>query len=37
MEAGHVIDFYGKKGSTKAELSVNQGMEACQIIPEIPR
>ena len=30
MEAGHVIAFYGKKGTTRAGLSVEQSVDACQ-------
>ena len=29
MEAGHVITFYGKKGTTRAGLSVEQSVDAC--------
>ena len=36
-EAGHVIAFYGRKGSPKAGLTLEQGMEACRILSEIPR
>ena len=35
-EASHVIAFYGKKGSPKAGLMLEQGMEACRILSEIP-
>ena len=34
-EPGSLIAFYGKKGSPQAGLSVEQGMEACQIIGNI--
>ena len=34
-ELGLVIAFYGKKGSPQAGLSVEQGMEACQILGNI--
>ena len=36
IEVGHVMAFYGKKGSIKAGLSVEQGMEACSILSKIP-
>ena len=36
-EAGHVIAFYGKKSSAKSGLNLEQGMEACKILSEIPR
>ena len=36
MEPGHVIAFYGKKGSTRAGLSVDQSMDACNILSKIP-
>ena len=35
-EAGHVIVFFGKKGSPKAGLTLEQGMEACRILSRIP-
>ena len=35
-EAGHVIAFYRKKGAPKAGLTLEQGMEACRILSEIP-
>ena len=35
-EAGHVIAFFGKKGTPKAGLTLEQGMEACQILSGIP-
>ena len=35
-EAGHVIAFFGKKGSPKAGLMLEQGMEACRILSGIP-
>ena len=34
-EPGSVITFYGKKGSPQAGLSVEQGMEACQVLGNI--
>ena len=34
-EPGSLIAFYGKKGASQAALSVEQGMEACQIIGNI--
>ena len=34
-EPGSLIAFYGKKGAPQAGLSVEQGMEACQIIGNI--
>ena len=34
-ESGHLVAFYGKKNAPRVELSVEQGMEACQIITEI--
>ena len=36
-EAGHVITFYGKKGSPKTGLTLEQGMEACMILSNIPQ
>ena len=35
-EAGHVIAFFGKKGSPKAGLMLEQGMEACRVLSRIP-
>ena len=35
-EAGHVIAFYRRKGAPKAGLTLEQGMEACRILSEIP-
>ena len=35
-EAGHLVAFYRKKGALKAGLSVKQGIEASQILAEIP-
>ena len=35
-EAGHVIAFFGKKGSPKAGLTLEQGMEACRVLSGIP-
>ena len=35
-EADHVIAFFGKKGSPKAGLTLEQGMEACRILSGIP-
>ena len=34
-EAGHVIAFFGKKGSPKAGLTLEQGMEACRVLSGI--
>ena len=34
-EASHLVAFYGKKNATGVGLSVEQGMEACQIVGEI--
>ena len=34
-EPGSLIAFYGKKGASQAGLTVEQGMEACQIIGNI--
>ena len=35
-EASHIIVFFGKKGSPKAGLMLEQGMEACRILSGIP-
>ena len=35
-ESGHLVAFYWKKNATGAGLTVEQGMEACQVIAEIP-
>ena len=37
MEAGHVIAFYGKKGTARAGLSVEQSVDACEIMGAICR
>ena len=36
-DAGHILAFYGKWGAPNAGLTLEQGMEACMIIQEIPR
>ena len=36
-DAGHILAFYGKRGVPNAGLTLEQGMEACTIIQEIPR
>ena len=36
-KAGHVIAFYRKKGTPKTGLTLEQVMEACRILSEIPR
>ena len=36
-DAGHILAFYGKQGTPNASLTLEQGMEACTIIQEIPR
>ena len=36
MNAGHLVAFYGKKMKPGAGLSLKQGMEACQLVTEIP-
>ena len=36
-DAGHILAFYGKRGVPNAGLTLEQGMEACMIIQEIPR
>ena len=36
-DAGHNLAFYGKQGAPNAGLTLEQGMEACMIIQEIPR
>ena len=36
-KAGHILAFYGKRGAPNASLTLEQGMEACMIIQEIPR
>ena len=35
-EAGHVITFYRIRGTPKTGLVLDQGIEACQILSEIP-
>ena len=35
MEAGHVIAFYGKKGAIRSGLSVEQSVDACEIMGAI--
>ena len=35
-EPGHAIAFYGRKGSVRAGLTVEQSTEACKLIPSIP-
>ena len=35
MEVGHLITFYGKKGTTRAGLTVEMSVDACQIINEV--
>ena len=35
-EPGHAIAFYGRKGSVRAGLTVEQSMEACKLISSIP-
>ena len=34
--AGHLVAFYGKKTKPGAGLSLEQGMEACHLVTEIP-
>ena len=34
--AGHFVAFYGKKTKPGASLSLEQGMEACHLVTEIP-
>ena len=36
-DTGHILAFYGKRGAPNAGLTLEQGMEACMIIQEIPR
>ena len=36
-DAGHILAFYGKRGAPNPGLTLEQGMEACMIIQEIPR
>ena len=36
-DAGHILAFYGKRGAPNAGLTLEQGMEACMIIQEIPQ
>ena len=36
-DAGHILAFYGKRGTPNAGLTLEQGMEACMIIQEIPQ
>ena len=35
-ESGHLVAFYRRNNATGAGLTVEQGMEACQVIAEIP-
>ena len=35
-EPGHAIAFYGRKGSVRAGLMVEQSMKACKLISSIP-
>ena len=35
-EPSHAIAFYGRKGSVRAGLTVEQSMEACKLISSIP-
>ena len=35
-EPGHAIAFYGHKGSVRADLMVEQSMEACKLISSVP-
>ena len=35
-EAGHPVAFYGRKGAAQVGLSIEQGMEVCQILADIP-
>ena len=35
-EPGHAIAFYGRKGSVRARLTVEQSTEACKLISSIP-
>ena len=35
-EPGHAIPFYGRKGSVRAGLTVEQSTEACKLISSIP-
>ena len=36
-DTGHILAFYGKRGAPNAGLTLEQGMEACMIIQEIPQ
>ena len=36
MEPGHAIAFYGRKGSIRVGLMVEQSTEACKLISSIP-
>ena len=36
-DGGHIVAFYGKKGMSNPGLTLEQGMEACKIIQEIPQ
>ena len=36
-KAGHILAFYGKRSVPNPGLTLEQGMEACRIIQEIPR
>ena len=35
-EAGHLLAFYGKRGASNASLMLEQDMESCWILQEIP-
>ena len=34
--AGHMVAFYGQKGSTRAGLTQDVTVEACQAVDQIP-
>ena len=36
VEPGHAIAFYGRKGSVRAGLTVEQSTEACKLISSVP-
>ena len=36
-DAGYILAFYGKRGAPNASLTLEQGMEACIIIQDIPQ
>ena len=36
-DGSHIVAFYGKKGAPNPGLTLEQGMEACKIIQEIPQ